>query len=61
MKIPLAETEAYYSEQEEFMRYIQDEVNPAREKAHLLPIRKYEAKECYRILHEMWSKLEDKR
>jgi len=50
--LPETGSEEYYSEQEEFIRYVIDTVNPARKRHSLMPIRKDEAKECYRILHE---------
>ena len=42
--------ESEYIDRDEFIRYITDEVNPARKKKGLSKIRKAEARECYRIL-----------
>lgn len=44
--------EEYYIARDEFMAYIEEKVNPAREKAGLSAIRDHEAKECFRIIHE---------
>jgi len=54
IKIPRAGTEDYYAKQEQFVRYVDHKVNPARKESYLEPIREYEARECYRILHQIW-------
>ena len=49
---PLGESgEEYYCKRDDFVRYIEDEVNPAREKCNLKPIDQRSALECYRILN----------
>lgn len=45
-------TEHYYAAQDDFRRYIQREVNPARAKAGLSEIRDDEARECFRIIDQ---------
>ena len=60
MHIPDLDTEEYYIMRDEFMRYIEDSVNPARTEAGLEPIREHEGRECYRILYEFWKKWEVK-
>ena len=50
---PLGESgEEYYCKRDDFVRYIEDEVNPAREKFNLKPIDQRSALECYRILND---------
>lgn len=56
MQIPDLNTEQYYTMRDEFMCYIEDEVNPARLDAGLELIRKHEAEQCYRILYDFWRK-----
>jgi hypothetical protein len=41
--------------QDEFRRYIADEVNPARAKHGLTEIRDDEARECFRILDKFFA------
>lgn len=54
---PLGESgEEYYCKREEFTRYIQDKVNPARERAGLKPLDLKTAEECYRILNDFARK-----
>lgn len=45
-------SEEYYIRRDNFVRYIDTEVNPARLKAGLSEIREHEARECFRILHD---------
>ncbi len=44
--------EEYFIEKEAFVLYIEDTVNPAREKHGLLPIDLKSAEESYRILND---------
>ena len=48
--------EIYYCKKEEFVRYISDEVNPAREKSGLQPLDLKSAEEAYRILNDFYKK-----
>ena len=52
----LRTTEEFYVRQDEFCRYIADEVNPARVKHGLSEIRDDEARECFRILDQLFVK-----
>lgn len=45
--------ERYYAARDAFILYILDEVNPARAEAGLSEIREDEARECFRVLHQM--------
>lgn len=47
-------TEEFYVRQDEFRRYIADEVNPARVKHGLSEIRDEEARECFRIMDKFF-------
>ena len=47
-------TEEFYVRQGEFIRYIEDEVNPARAKHGLSQIREDEARECFRIMDKFF-------
>jgi len=58
MNVPELDSEHWYMMRDKFMRYIEDEVNAARVAADLQPIREHEARECYRILYEFWSKFD---
>lgn len=50
---PLGDSgEEYYCKRDDFIRYIEDEVNPAREKCKLRPLDLKTAEECYRILND---------
>lgn len=54
---PLGESgEAYYCKRDDFTRYIESEVNPARIKAGLQPLDMKSAEECYRILNDFARK-----
>lgn len=48
--------ELFHARQDEFMRYVEDEVNPARVAAGLSEIRPHEARECFRIIDEFATK-----
>jgi hypothetical protein len=48
-------TEEFYVRQDEFRRYIADEVNPARAKHGLSEIRDDEARECFRIMDKFFA------
>ena len=58
MNVPELDSEHWYMMRDKFMRYIEVEVNAARVAADLQPIREHEARECYRILYEFWSKFD---
>ena len=60
MQVPELDGEEYYTMRDEFMRYIEDQVNPARISAGLEPIREHEGRECYRILYDFWRNWEKK-
>jgi hypothetical protein len=47
-------TEDYFCRRDEFMKYIDDHVNPARESAGLKLISDPEAQECFRILDKFF-------
>jgi len=56
-------TELYYAREDEFWRYIEDEVNPHRIKVDLDPINHSQAMACYRILREFmnrWQLIDEK-
>lgn len=56
---PLPDTsEEYYIRRDEFMRYIDREVNPARRANGLEEIREHEARECFRIIVDFLRKWE---
>lgn len=57
MIVPDLNSEEYYIQRDDFMRYIEDKVNPARLDVGLSGIREHEARECFRILYEFWQKL----
>lgn len=59
MKQPARGSEQWYALQEEFIRYIINQVNPARLDAGLSEIREHEARECFRILDDFHRKLEE--
>jgi hypothetical protein len=61
MLVPKLNTEEWYLQRDMFEAYIEDEVNPARLAEGLSLIRKHEARECYRILYEFWSKFNNSR
>jgi hypothetical protein len=48
--------EEYYCKRDDFVRYIEDQVNPAREAAGLQPLCWRTAEECYRILNDFARK-----
>lgn len=48
--------EEYYCKRDDFVRYIEDEVNPAREDAGLTPLDMKTAEECFRILNDFARK-----
>lgn len=53
-------TEEYYAARDHFMRYVAEQVNPAREKYGLPLISNEAASECYRLCHdEPWLGEED--
>ena len=58
MIVPDLNSEEYYIQRDDFMRYIEDKVNPARLAEGLLEIRVHEARECFRILYMFWQKLD---
>lgn len=58
MQIPELDSEEYYIMRDDFLRYIDDDVNPARFKAGLAEIKTIDARECYRILYDFWKKWE---
>jgi hypothetical protein len=54
-----ATSDEYFRAQDEFRRYVETEVNPARVKHGLSEIRDAEARECFRIIDEFlddWMK-----
>ncbi len=54
---PLGEDgEAYYCKRDDFTRYLEEVVNPARIDANLAPLDKRTAEECYRILNDFARK-----
>lgn len=54
---PLGESgEAYYCKRDDFTRYLEEVVNPARIAANLAPLDKRTAEECYRILNDFARK-----
>jgi hypothetical protein len=54
---PLGEGgEAYYCKRDDFTRYINREVNPARIEAGLQPLDMKSAEKCYRILNDFARK-----
>jgi hypothetical protein len=54
---PLGENgEAYYCKRDDFTRYLEEVVNPARIAANLAPLDKRTAEECYRILNDFARK-----
>lgn len=56
---PLPDTsEEYYIRRDEYMRYIDREVNPARRANGLEEIREHEARECFRIIVDFLRKWE---
>lgn len=48
-------SDAYFLAQDEFRRYIEDRVNPARAMNGLSPIGDHEARECFRILDNLYD------
>jgi uncharacterized protein YkwD len=46
-------SEEYFSSRDDFIRYIVTEVNPARRQHGLSEIREDEARECFRIMHQL--------
>jgi len=46
-------TEEWYAQRDAFIRYIDEEINPARRAAGLEEIRECEARECFRIIHDV--------
>lgn len=60
MNVPDLDTEAYYTMRDEFVRYVENEVNPARCNAGLTELRIKESEECFRILYEFWKNFEKK-
>lgn len=48
-------TEEYFARQDEFRIYIQDVVNPARQRAGLAEIREDEARDCFRLLDKFFA------
>jgi hypothetical protein len=48
--------EPYYLARDDFSRYIEEEVNPARAKAGLQPLDAKTAEECFRILNDFYRK-----
>ena len=54
---PLGESdEAYYCKRDDFMRYIAEQVNPARWGSGLRPLDQTTTEECYRILNDFARK-----
>lgn len=60
MNVPDLNTEEYYAMKDEFVRYIIDNVNPARKGAGLTELREKECEKCFRILYEFWKNWETK-
>ena len=57
MQIPDINSETYYALRDSFMNHIDLVVNTERDRLGLTIIRPHEARECYRILYEFWSKV----
>lgn len=51
-------SEEYYIDRDDFIRYIIEEVNPARLKVGLSEIREHEARECFRILNDFYRRVD---
>ena len=54
-------SEEYFIHRDQFIAYILDEVNPAREKQGLSQIREVEAGICFRVMIDFLDKWEQKK
>ena len=59
-KLPIRGTEQYFIEQDEFRRYVANQVNPARVEAGLKPIDDDSARECFRIIYDFHKTNEER-
>lgn len=57
MQIPDINSQTYNDLCDEFLNHIDRVENVRRDKLGLTIIRPLEARECYRILYEFWSKV----